>query len=118
MLRYEEKPKSFKDLSRLFFLSFFFSLAANSLTTIMTLAYVVVGLESEINPVMALELRAFGIWVIPLHVVAILAYYLLFYLTMKRTKMTAGRFKLWCLVLILIPILSSFDLAFDVRSAL
>ncbi len=78
----------------------------------------VVGWGSELNPVMTVELRAFGIWVIPLHVIAIIAYYALFYFTMKHTVMTKGRYRLWCLVLILIPILSSFDLAFDARSAL
>jgi len=119
MLRYEvSKTRSFHDLSWLFFASFFFSLAANSLTTILTLAYVVAGWGSELNPVMGLELRALGTWVLPLHVIAILAYYVLFYFTMKYTLMTNGRYKLWCIVLILIPILSSFDLAFDVRSAL
>jgi len=118
VLRQEVPARSFKDLSRTFFASFFFSLAANSLTTVLTLAYVAFGFRSELNPVMGLELRAFGIWVVPVHIVLILAYYLLFYLTMKRTTMTSGRFKLWMVVLILIPILSSFDLAFDVKSAL
>ncbi len=96
----------------MFYVSFFFSLAANSITTILTLAYVVFGIGSELNPVMALELKAFGIWVIPVHIVLILAYYLLFYLTMKRTVMNDGRFKLWMAVLVLIPILSSFDPCF------
>jgi hypothetical protein len=41
----------------------------------------------------------------------------LFYLVMKRTVMTEKRFKIWCMVLLLIPLLSSLDLAFDLNSA-
>ncbi len=119
MLRYEKKPpvKTFGDLAGLFFGSFFFSLAANSLTTILTFAYVIFGWGLELNPLMKLELKALGVWVLPFHVVSILAYYALFYFTMKHTAMTSSRFNLWCAVLVLIPILSSFDLVFDLKSA-
>ena len=118
MLRQEElRVKSFKDLSRAFYTSFIFSLMANSITTVLTIAYVAFGFGAELNPVMIIELKAFGLWVLPVHIVLILSYYLLFYLTMKRTQMTSGRFKLWTAVLVLIPILSSFDLAFDLKSA-
>ena len=65
---------------------------------------------------MALEMRSLGFWVLPFHIVAIVAYYLLFYYTMKHTKMTGGRFTLWYVVLLMIPILSAFDLFFDIRS--
>ena len=119
MLRREElRVRSFKDLSRTFYTSFLFSLTANSITTVLTIAYVAFGFGAELNPVMALELKAFGLWVVPVHVVLILSYYLLFYLTMKRTQMTNGRYRLWIAVLVLIPILSSFDLAFDLKSTL
>jgi len=110
--------KSFADLSRLFYGSFAFSLMSNLMTTVLTLAYVRLGWGSELNPLMALELKTLGVWVVPFHVVSILAYYVLFYFTMRHTTMTAGRFKLWYTVLVLIPLLSSFDLAFDLRSVI
>lgn len=110
--------KGFRNLSGLFYASFFFSLAANLATTILTVAYVAFGRGSELNPVMSFELKAFGLWVLPFHVIMIFAYYVLFYLTMKNTSMTEKRFKIWCLVLFLIPVLSSFDLAFDLKSVI
>lgn len=117
MLRQEELAvKSFKDLSRTFYSSFFFSLAANSITTILTALYVAFGWSSELNPLMGIELKVLGIWVLPFHMAMILAYYVLFYFTMKQTTMTERRFKLWLVVLALIPVLSSFDLAFDLKS--
>ena len=67
---------------------------------------------------MALELRALGLWVLPIHVIAIAAYYALFYLTMKYTNMTNGRFTLWRVVLVLIPVLSAVDLGFDFGSVI
>jgi hypothetical protein len=121
MLRADEKTllKSFGDLRRLFYASFFFSLILNSLTTGLTVAYVLFGFgAAELNPVMALELKALGLWVVPFHVAAILAYYVLFYFTMKHTVMTGRRYRIWGAVLILIPILSAFDLGFDLRSVL
>lgn len=90
---------------------------ANSVSTLLTVVYVVAGVGRELNPLMALELKTLGIWVVPIHVISILAYYLLFYLTMKHTPMTESRLKLWCAVLLFIPILSTFDLAFDLNSA-
>jgi hypothetical protein len=113
-----ERSKGFGDLRRIFYSSFFFSLTANSLTTILTFVYVVYGFGTELNPAMALELRILGIWVLPVHVTLIIAYYFLFYLTMKHSLMTGKRFKLWVVVLSLIPALSFFDLAFDLKSAL
>ena len=118
MLRQEPLVKSFKDLSRTFFSSFFFSLAANMITTVLTILFVAFGWSSELNPIMTVELKVLGLWVLPFHMIMILAYYALFYFTMKQTTMTEGRFKLWTLVLVLIPILSSFDLAFDLKSVL
>jgi hypothetical protein len=119
MLRYDEKSsfRSFSDLGQLFYGSLFFSLVTNSLATFLTFAYLEFGWGRELNPVMAIELRVLGAWVLPFHIVSILVYYILFYFTMKHTRITGGSFKLWCLVLILIPVLSSFDLAFDLKSA-
>ena len=119
MLEYEPRSlRHFEDISRFFYGSFAFSIVSNSITTLLTFAYVVFGWGSELNPVMSLELGALGLWVLPFHVVAIVAYYLLFYLTMKRTSMAGARFTLWYVVLVLIPILSVFDLLFDFRSML
>jgi hypothetical protein len=109
--------KSFSNLSSLFYSSFFFSMIANSVSTLLTVAFVLLGVGRELNPLMILELRVLGLWVVPLHIISILAYYVLFYLTIRRTVMTDGRFKLWCAVLVLIPVLSSFDLIFDLKSA-
>jgi len=119
MLRQDEAPqtKSFENLSLLFYGSFLFSMAANSISSLLTIVYVDFGLGRELNLLMVLELRIFGLWVLPLHALSILAYYTLFYLTIKRTSMTETRIKLWSIVLLLIPILSAFDLAFDLNSA-
>ncbi len=85
--------------------------------SVLTYLYVIVyRVGYELNPVMLIEARVLGVWVIPAHIVSIIAYYVLFYFTIKHYSITRGRLALWVSVLLLIPALSAYDLGFDVWS--
>ena len=108
---------SFSNLSRLYFGSFVFSTVGNAIVSILTYVYVFVfGVGTELNPVMMVEARVLGVWLIPAHMVSILAYYVLFYFTIKHFVLTKTKFRLWVLVLLVIPALCAYDLAFDTWS--
>lgn len=108
---------TFENLGRFFFASFGFSAAANLLVSILTFLFVFVyRVGYELNPVMIIEARVLGSWLIPAHMISVIAYYMLFYVTMNHYAMTKPRFVLWITVLVIIPILSACDLAFDIFS--
>lgn len=108
---------SFSNLNRLFFGSFIFATTGNVAVSILTYLYVVIyRVGYELNPIMIIEARILGTWLIPAHVISITAYYVLFYFTIRRYVLTRTRFMLWIAVLVVIPALSACDLAFDVSS--